>query len=358
MRWTRLRCDARPGFLEPYGLPFLAGEAAAWYISDGTPLQTRIDVKISNGIGLHYYFNDDSHDIDAAIRNSCESALLTVINEVARELGVEVDVQTILPSEGGFRDKWDILGKNNAQLQALAAVAVICGTIMTLMPSRVDSLREKSLELDIELKKKQLEQIQKSLSDSDVSPSKVQTAINSLEKNYKVVKQKSNFYKNLSSYPKVSKLGLETLDSSRNPLIPEKIINRKDFPKFILKSDKLPTIIDEQALIEIISPVISEGDYKWKGRYQGEVIPFEMRDEDFKQSVLNRDITFQNGALIECVLHTFRKLDEAGEVKNDGYAVYTVIEKDDEGVKLQTQQGKKYHTQKKEKDSQSDMFNG
>ncbi|SHE63545.1 hypothetical protein [Vibrio gazogenes] len=134
------------------------------------------------------------------------------------------------------------------------------------------------------------------------------------------------------------------------------IVKRTDFKRFILHSNVLPVQIEDEAVIEIISPVLKAGKHKWKGVYQGESISFSMNDKDFKNDVLTEKISFTHGASIKCVLHIHRKLDEIGEVAITGYSVETVIENGHEGILLETAQGKNHRHQKALRNGQQDMF--
>lgn len=54
-------------------------------------------------------------------------------------------------------------------------------------------------------------------------------------------------------------------------------VDKKDFCRFIDKQERIVDI-DEDATIEIISPVLNNSKYKWRGNYNNEVIEFSMRD--------------------------------------------------------------------------------
>ncbi|EOH9330705.1 hypothetical protein ACMEFY_000818, partial [Campylobacter jejuni] len=71
------------------------------------------------------------------------------------------------------------------------------------------------------------------------------------------------FYKKVENYEKIKKIGYQFNNSN------ELIIEREQFKSFIIEENKdIETI--EEAEIEIISPVLKEGKYKWRGIYNGE----------------------------------------------------------------------------------------
>jgi len=108
-------------------------------------------------------------------------------------------------------------------------------------------------------------------------------------------------------------------------------------------------------VIEIISPVLKEGRYRWKGMYKEKSISFEMQDAAFRDSVLLENIPFQHGTSIECVLVINRELDEEKKKKITGHAVITVIKKVDGDVTMETPQGEKYRYAKKLAESQGEL---
>lgn len=109
-------------------------------------------------------------------------------------------------------------------------------------------------------------------------------------------------------------MGFTPLSLDPSAQADESTVPRADFIKFIQASNNLPVEPIEDARIEIVAPVLKEGDYKWKGAYDGQAISFTMGDEVFKSSVLLGDVSFQHGSTIECVLNIHRKFDEVGEV--------------------------------------------
>ena len=123
-------------------------------------------------------------------------------------------------------------------------------------------------------------------------------------------------------------------------------LTRDDFLKSIIHSDKLNSIIDDEAIIDIISPVIKKDNYKWRGYYKSEVIGFQMRDKIFKNTVLKKEIEFVNGTAIKCVLEQSRIIDESGDIKIKNNQVLTVLEIIHDYDKKETSQGKKYKYEK------------
>lgn len=311
---------------------------------------------ISNSLELHYYFSDKSHDIDSLVRNKCEAELLAIVYEVAASLSVDAKVITEASREGGFKEVWKLIeGNSSAITVVLQVVLILVTTIPLLVDSEKEELEKELIKLQIEESKHNLKEVQKGIKNQEDIEENISKATGQLKKNLKIIKRKSNFYSALSSYPKVTKVGVVTLNDDFMPTSDELLVNRKDFRNFILSTNKLRAE-EVETEIEIISPVLKEGRYKWKGIYNNEPITFDMLDSAFKESVLIDDIPFKHGTSIVCVLRINRELDEVGDIKIKGYSVTTVIDKID-GVSVQeTPQGKKYRYAKKQMENQGNLF--
>ena len=305
---------------------------------------------------LHYYFNDSSHSMDALIRNHCESQLLAIAFEVAKELSIPIQLESEAYREGGLKDIWKVIGNNGVQVSLLISVIAIISSRIPMSDPELDDLKKQDLRLSVEERKLRIKKLKTELEYEDVSEDTVVKVAEALETNLKIVTRKSNFYKQLNRYNKIDKIGFSALDCNAQPISDERTVLRTNFRNFIIHSHNLSPVIVEDALIEIVAPVLKEGRYRWKGMYDNESISFSMNDKDFNFDVLNEIISFKHGTTIECVLLIHQKLDETGEVQITGYSVSTVIRKIDSGEELETLQGKKYKFNKKQTDAQSDLF--
>jgi hypothetical protein len=73
-------------------------------------------VLTASNLELHYYFSDSSHDIDALVRNKCESELIAIVYEAASIFDIEIKLLSEPPEEGGFKEFWKALGKYSASI--------------------------------------------------------------------------------------------------------------------------------------------------------------------------------------------------------------------------------------------------
>jgi len=305
-----------------------------------------------NRLELHYYFNDESHNIDAVTRNKCEAEILAIICEVALLLDVNTKLISEIPLEGGFRDIWKAIGDNSPQLQVvLMAVGLITTFYFTFDPEG-DS-RSKELELlQIQELKIKLKGMKSSIDAEEIA----QIAVKKIAKNLKITKRKSNFYTYLNNDPKIQSISINTINNKNLPITQEQKIDRRTFKEYILNTNKLRAEEDDNAQIELISPVLKDGNYKWKGIYKDQIISFNMYDQKFKESIFIDGLNFHAGTSIICLLRINREIDEVGEIKIKGYSVTTVIEVLDGESPHETPQGKTHRHAKSMYDKQSDLF--
>lgn len=324
------------------------------------------DTTLTNRLELHYWFSNDdkTHTMDAVVRNKCEHELLQIVSTISKELNVQIKVETEAYDEGGLVELYTFLGSAEGQaIMALSNLAVATlGVLISKIPLKRAKLDKIEQELNIEEKRLNIE-VQKlniALLKQELENKKINSTNINIEKidfilnnNIKVLKHKSNFYKILNNYPKVKKISTVKTDEKKEPLEEPNIVERKDFEKFILESDNLEPLQDDNATIEIISPVLKKGKYKWKGIYNklGSVIEFSMKDKEFKDNVIEEGISFKNGTFIDCIMEIERKIDDLGNIFNSNYSVLTVLKRYDENASFETPKGKKIR-QKKDADRQ------
>lgn len=326
---------------------------------------------LTNRLELHYYFSQDdkTHSMDAVIRNKCEHELLQIVNTISKELNVQIKTETEAYIEGGLKEFYTFIG--TADGQAIMAIANLAVSTLSVLISRIPLKKSKfdkqEQQLNIEEKKLNIEvlKINIELIKRELEAKKIQTTNINVEKieyiltnNIKILKHKSNFYKTLYNYPKVKRLSTVKLDENKKHIEEPQFIERNDFEKFVLESDNLEPITDETATIEIISPVLKKGKYKWRGVYDKHRLPieFSMTDKDFKDDIIKDGISFKSGTFIDCILEVSRKIDDLGNIFNSNYSVKTVLRQHDEGISIETTQGRKIRKKKEADDSQTNLF--
>jgi hypothetical protein len=305
---------------------------------------------------LHYYFSDTSHSMNALVRNKCEAEFIAVAIEVAEILGIHLELDCEALQEGGIREVWKALGENSAQIALVISTLVLIWSVAPKTDQELVDLQKEDLRLSIEQRKQALEKVNEDVKQKKITVETVKSSVKVASRSYKVVTRKSNFYKILSTYDKVTQVGYSELNSESRKISDERLVARDEFSKFILKSHDLESLKNSSAYIEIVAPVLTDGKAKWKGIYDEQPISFAMSDKDFKQAVISKQLSFKNGDGIVCVLLIHKKVDELGEVVTSGYSVEVVLENIHSGVSERTVQGKRYRHNKKMKGAQDDMF--
>lgn len=347
---------------------------------------------------LHYYLRDGSHTIDALVRNRCEAEFLTAVAYIAESLGAKVRFEASIPEEGGFRDIWRVAFDKENRTMSVSALSTLLGILITQSvviwnapPRPNPELERQQLEINrltaehmrlenerslLEIKKLQGETAKAEtpvpppsipqMSGPAITPSREtgtstvtpqasgERKAPALQMDPRLNKRRSNFYRQLVAYESVTAVGFRWRSEDR-PLPDERIVSRGEFASFLLQSDTLPPEITE-AVIEIVSPVITQGDMQWKGRWNGQTISFAMDDRNFKAEVIHKKVPFQHGDCIRCELEIERKIDEGGAPKVTGYRVRTVFEKIAGGVAEETPQGRRKRFETKHAGAQADMF--
>tara|TARA_B100001765_G_C19431725_1_gene305876 strand:- start:225 stop:905 length:681 start_codon:yes stop_codon:yes gene_type:complete len=211
-------------------------------------------------------------------------------------------------------------------------------------------------ELQKENLKLQNQQLRYEIQKNNLNESDVIYPIKLANENPKVITRRSNFYKTLNNNQEVKKVGFSKFNKNNEKDKSEMIIKRPSFINFIQRSNKLPVEIDENAVIEIVAPVLREGGSKWKGIYLDEPIGFVISDIVYKTSVLNKEISFTSGNSIKCVLEIHKELNEVGEEIVKKYNVQTVLETIKSGSSQETPSGKRYKKVKAINGVQNDFF--
>ena len=305
---------------------------------------------------LHYHLRNQSHSMDALVRNKCEAEILAAFTQIAQQLGVEVKLESTAYREGGLKEIWSFLGSNNAQLTLLLAIIVLIFSRYPTSDPETKALNKEVLKLSIEEKRLNLQNLRREAGEKQPSADDVSDAARVIEGDLKVATRRSNFYRGLIGYEKVTAVGFTPVPQHQITTLDEKQVQRADFFKFIQLTNRLPVEVVDEVTIEIVAPVLREGNYQWKGQYNNQPINFAMLDEEFKSSVLLRKVSFQHGSTIKCVLNIHRKFDEVGDVKITGYSVSTVLAKLDDSEAEETPQGKRHRFAKKQAAGQGNLF--
>lgn len=300
-----------------------------------------------NTLELHYYLDDNSHSMNAVVKNKSEAEFIKLFFEVANLLDLDIDLEFGALKEGGVKDiiKYFKKKKNKHKLENFLVYfgAIISGVLINVASEYFNKDKETE-ELNKEEKRLNIQKLKNDLQQDSLSKANetvvLENIIIQISSTHKVQVFKSRFYQQILKEPKLYQFSTTELDSNYKPLSIEKSITREDFNKQILESEDLKPKTIENANIEIVSPVLKQGNMKWKGLYSDKPISFNLLDTDFRNAVLNKQYSFSNGTSIKCSLEILLTLNEEGEEVNKDVSVFDVLEVFD---------GKQTHSTKKAK---------
>lgn len=318
-----------------------------------------ISILSGNVIELHYFFNDDSHTMDANVQNKCEYEILGILKEIANTFGTEIIIETEPLGDGGLKRWLKVISKEENKKGTITSVIIaslLTTIIVTPLATTVSKVAEKIIEEIFEDKEtKQLQdeklklEIQKLKQDIEINKQK-------LPESSIIKKKRSNFYETLEKYQKVEKVSFVLEDNNHNELTSQKVVERINFKEFVLVNDELDPYEIDDAVIEIISPVLKKGKYKWFGIYNGNSIPFVMKSKEFKDLVQSGKIQFKNGTSINCHLIIKRKIDNEGIEKTIAYDVERVNNYFENDKPIETIEGKRYRQKREADTNQMKLF--
>ena len=299
-------------------------------------------IKFNNKLELRYYFNDKSNYMDATIRHRCEKEVLSILRVLSDMLDVKMTVYCEPFAEEGFREVWSVAGENARSISVVLNLFMQVFTRPTLSVGGQPVVDRTTA--DEEKMQKELSLLRHNLRLKTPGSTISRELIELLGSMPRFCKCKSNFYEALRGYPKATRFTMRELNENNRSRSGSLEVKREQFDVYILRSDELPPVKDNKATIEIISPVLKDARYRWKGIYNkgGETIDFYMCDEDFKKDMFDEKVVFKSGMCIDCVLEVQRKMGEMGDVINISYTVETVVRTRFDKMEIITPQGKRH----------------
>lgn len=287
-------------------------------------------------ICIHYWFNDDSHTMNAYIQNKCESEFLKIAKEISDFLDVEIEILTEPLENGGIKRVFKIIEKKGKEYPLISALMI--GVMANVISDPISDIwKNNDLE---ELQKENLIKQNRNLDEEYKIYTKILVEKNSIRKKV------SNFYETLNGESKIQKVSYQIYNNENDNESNEIFINKSEFSKFILPSNDLAPIELEDQIIEIISPDLKGGKYKWKGIYNKEIISFSMKSKEFNHLIKQGRVEFKNGSSIKCDIDIERVLDEEGQEKVKSLNVIRVIEFFESDIPFETPEGKKKREQR------------
>lgn len=307
-----------------------------------------------NAIQLHYWFSDESHSMDAFVQNKCEYEFLGILKEIAIAFEAEIVIETEPLGDGGLKRIFKIVSRTEQKKGVIITALVISLTTTILVTPIATAISEVTKHViekvfeDSEIKSLEKEKLKEEIKNLKTDTELKQQKLN---QSSIVVKKRSNFYEVLDRYHKVNSISIVIQDNFKQPVSDEIYVNRTKFKEYVLVIDELEPKEIEGAIIDIVSPVLKKGKYKWRGLYDGEIISFNMKSNEFKTLVQTGQVEFKNGSAINCLLEVESRINNEGVVEITNYNIIRVNSYFEHDQAVETPEGKQ-HRRKVEADKQ------
>ncbi len=308
---------------------------------------------------LHYWFSDKSHTMDALVYNKCERELLEITKTIASLCGVSIKLETEPSARGGLKSWLTINAKSEKKTSPAKITMVttlVAASLVTPLNASVGHAAMQLIDKAGEGKEFTEEQREQLRQEIDNLKMELSSKIISVDQSNVLKKRRSNFYDQLTKYQKVKMISLTVDDVSKKPICEEQFVARDAFKSFVLVSGQLAPEVLEHVPIEIISPVLGLGKFKWKGNYNGSPISFSMKSEEFMGLVQSGKVEFKNGTTISCTLEIEKKMNSEGMEKITSYNILRVATYFENGKAVETTEGKQHKQKQHAVKQQLDLF--
>lgn len=327
-------------------------------------------------IQLHYWLDNGLHSMDALIQNKSELELIHLITEFGKVIDLEFSIETEALAEGGIR-RWFKLALKNENKKATITIGLFTALVIATVATPITTALSKTTEIVIEkffedesdrrekeaeIEGKELDNEGKRLKNEEqrLNNEKIKQELKDvvikIDSNQKIKKYKSNFYEEIEKEKRIQKISFVAENILKIPTSKEQHVLKENFKQYILASNEIETEPIENAIIEIISPVLKKGDYKWKGIYNSKAISFNMKSNEFKTLIQTGKIEFKNGSAINCVLDIKKELDNDGNGKIIAYNILRVNHYFENDKPVETPEGKKQRNKREANENQLNIF--
>ncbi len=312
--------------------------------------------KAESELLVHFHLPPGVHELDAFVLHRCEGEFLALLKEIGRQLEVPFEVEVQAYGEGGLKVLLKLVGSHAAALSLIGGTAAGIYTAVDWYsykrPLQQQQIDRNTFELDRDkrLAEQQIEQNELNLKRARIELKKLEqeaspTAPTMPETNAskplpleptpqpedvipalicqrKIVRHRSRFYEQLLEYDKVTQVGFA---QSHHPTVAEEIVvARQHFAGYVVTLDEIAPTTLLMTPLEIVSPVLGRGTYKWRGILDKKVISFEIQDQSFLTRVATRKVKFQTGTTLVCDIEVKPRETESGETDRPCYTVLTV----------------------------------
>lgn len=309
---------------------------------------------LDNELTIHYHIKDGLHIMDAKVHNISEANILSIIEIVSETLGLNIHIDILARNEGGIKDI--ILFRPQTAKDKLLFTSIYAPFFVSFIIFLISYFLTKNPELEelqilaykaqidaLSIQEQQM--IEKDEKDKQVLDllKKIDEKLPDLNKGEvvrKIRRKQSTIYKQLNEDKNVTAFSIEKV--SNEEIIEVGRVNKCEFSNFVIETPEQIIELDEDATIEIVSPVLNNSNIKWKGIYNGEIIDFYMKDKEFKQQILNNNLQFGSNNILSAILEIKKKINERGEEEPSSYSVTAVLGTELKDGYIETAKGKRY----------------
>lgn len=314
---------------------------------------------LNNELAIHYHIKDEKHIMDARIHNICEANIISIIEMISEAIEVTIKLDIVARNEGGIRDiilfrpktKNDILIFQSVYAPILVGIIVFLISFCLTKNPEADALNIQIQKAKLELLIAQKQQIQ----NQDKKEAEILNYLKRITENIsnltqrpivkKIRRKQSTVYKQLEEDKNIIAFSVE---QNTKEYIELGRVNQYEFHNFIMEAPEQITEYDENATIEIVSPVLNNSNIKWKGIYKGNTIDFYMKDKEFKQQILNNNLKFGSNNILSAILEIKKKINMHGDEEAPIFSVIMVLGTEHQGGYIETSKGKQYRENPKQ----------
>ena len=292
------------------------------------------DVEKLGILQLHYYLAQNLHSRDAKNYNKVETEFLKIVEEVSKILDISISTEIQALEEGGIKAIYKFFCKKKNKRALKLVMSYFAGILSVVIADVIsdeiksnpeyEKLEMEKIKLEVEKLKKELKEDSEDKEQEEKNKELIDSMAIHISEANKIKLSKSKLYDSLQKEKRIEKFSVQELDFNFKPKSKENFVLRKDFEKFIINDLIVDSDYKYDVTLEIISPVLNQSKYSWRALYEDKVILFNLKDDSFKNDIINKGLQFSNGTKLVCELDIKQKMNDEGEIVPSKYLVYNV----------------------------------
>ena len=292
------------------------------------------DVEKLGILQLHYYLAQNLHSMDAKTYNKVETEFLKIVEEVSKILDISISTEIQALEEGGIKAIYKFFCKKKNKRALKLVMSYFAGILSVVIADVIsdeikynpeyEKLEMEKIKLEVEKLKKELKEDSEDKEQEEKNKELIDSMAIHISEANKIKLSKSKLYDSLQKEKRIEKFSVQELYFNFKPKSKENFVLRKDFEKFIINDLIVDSDYKYDVTLEIISPVLNQSKYSWRALYEDKVILFNLKDDSFKNDIINKGLQFSNGTKLVCELDIKQKMNDEGEIVPSKYLVYNV----------------------------------